>query len=334
MIRNLFRNKYPYTDFHELNLSWILDTVTTMEETVKRLEERMTAAEARITAAEARITTAEGKITTLESSVSAIGDRLSDAEQDIDELQTAVAGIDGRDLLNDELLDQAGPVSAGAASVVMSFGAAQYQAGEKTGSRTVPLTIPARTRSAAGVMLPGDEWKLAQMTADDDGVVTFLGDGVNVPAPSGGSSAVTKDYVDSLAITGSATPTVTADTVDSWSAPSFYSPASGHISDIAFGSVHELSLGFSGRVQTAIPTGTTICTGTNKAANRYRRTDLLDFPIEVIDNDTEEIYKGSAAYMQSQNRWTLYNRSGKTIPAFAEISINFVHPTNPMFIDY
>lgn len=39
-----FFNKYPYTDFHELNLDWVLDTINRLDTDISTLEERVTKA--------------------------------------------------------------------------------------------------------------------------------------------------------------------------------------------------------------------------------------------------------------------------------------------------
>ena len=38
---SIFVNKYPYSDFHELNLDWILETVSSLEKRVAVLEEKL-----------------------------------------------------------------------------------------------------------------------------------------------------------------------------------------------------------------------------------------------------------------------------------------------------
>ena len=48
MAENAFFNKYPYTDFHELNLDWVLGKTQDVAEAVEEMDSRVTAAEADI----------------------------------------------------------------------------------------------------------------------------------------------------------------------------------------------------------------------------------------------------------------------------------------------
>ena len=75
-----FNNKYPYTDFHELNADWLLETVKDAADTVDGYD--------------GRLTSAEGAITTLQGEVETAGtgllDRVTAAESDIDALEADV----------------------------------------------------------------------------------------------------------------------------------------------------------------------------------------------------------------------------------------------------
>lgn len=75
-----FNNKYPYTDFHELNADWLLETVKDAADTVDGYD--------------TRLTSAEGAITTLQGEVETAGtgliDKVAAAESDIDALESSV----------------------------------------------------------------------------------------------------------------------------------------------------------------------------------------------------------------------------------------------------
>lgn len=100
---------FPYTNFHGLNLDWILSKVKNHETRLTQaeadisalrgrataLEERMDTAESdirglavRMTGAEGNITNLRGRMSSAESAISAHAARLSEAETSIDELET------------------------------------------------------------------------------------------------------------------------------------------------------------------------------------------------------------------------------------------------------
>ena len=51
-------NKYPYTDFHEHNLSWVIDKITDFEARLTDVEEDVADLKTRMTSVEGRMTTA------------------------------------------------------------------------------------------------------------------------------------------------------------------------------------------------------------------------------------------------------------------------------------
>lgn len=189
-----FWNKYPYTDFHELNIGWCVDKITDFEARLTSVEEDVAALKVRATALEARMTTAE--------------ERIARHEQDIHGLSTTVGNLGTRvttletaEIQDAAMLEGVSSVNAGNASVTVNFSAAAYDDGEKTAGSDAAV-IPAATDSAAGVMLPGEKQKLAPMSVNGNDV-TFAGK-VAGSAPSANNDFATKQYVDNLAITGSA----------------------------------------------------------------------------------------------------------------------------------
>lgn len=190
-----FWNKYPYLDLHELNIGWCIDKITEFEARVTSVEEDVAALKVRATALETRMSTAE--------------ERIARHESDIAGLSAAVGGIRDRvttlenaDIQDAAMLESVSSVEAGDASVTVNFSAAAYADGVKTAG-TDAAVIPAASSSKAGVMLPGEKQKLAPISVSGNDV-TFAGK-VAASSPSAAGDLTTKAYVDSLAISGSAT---------------------------------------------------------------------------------------------------------------------------------
>lgn len=190
-----FWNKYPYTDFHELNIGWCVDKITDFEARVTSVEEDVAALKVRATALEARMSAAENKLTQHTSQISALETSSSSHE-------TRIQALENADIQDAAMLEGVSSVEAGNASVTVNFSAAAYADGAKTAG-TDAAVIPAATVSKAGVMLPGEKAKLAPISVNGNDV-TFAGK-VAAGSPSAAGDLTTKAYVDSLAISGSAT---------------------------------------------------------------------------------------------------------------------------------
>lgn len=83
---NFFNHKYPYTDFHELNLDWFLAEFKKLIDELDALKVRMTNAEADIDTLQAQMTNVMQRITSLESDVTDIFEHLDN----IDEVQARI----------------------------------------------------------------------------------------------------------------------------------------------------------------------------------------------------------------------------------------------------
>lgn len=191
----LFNNRYPYTDFHELNLSWCIEKITEFEARVTSVEEDVAALKVRATALEARMSAAENKLTQHTA-------QISDLQTSSASHETRIQTLENADIQDASMLASVSSVEAGNASVTVNFSAATYDNGVKTAG-TDAAVIPAASSSAAGVMLPGEKAKLAPISVSGNDV-TFAGK-VAAGSPSASGDLTTKAYVDSLAISGSAT---------------------------------------------------------------------------------------------------------------------------------
>ena len=197
-----FFNRYPLSNFHELNADWLIDQVKDLLTSVDEMDTRLSTVEDTVTGLDTRLTTVEGDIDALQDAGTDHENRLAAAEADIDELQVA-------DIQDAEMLSGVGSVSAGASNVSIAFPKKTYQAGSVDTESTETAIIPAATQAAAGVMLPAEKAKLEAFTVDGSGNVNVSGE-VFASSPTASGALATKSYVDSLAISGSAS--VTTDT--------------------------------------------------------------------------------------------------------------------------
>lgn len=195
-----WNHKYPYTNFHELNLDIWIQKMTDLETLVSTFDARITQNTNDITALKGRMTTAEADIANLKP-------RMTTAEGKIEDLEDAVSAIEGADIMDAVMLSSVGPANATANNVQITFVRDTYEDGVKdspSGSQTT--TIPAATEDAAGVMLPSEKEKLEAYTVDANGNVAFEGK-VSAASPSGSGDLATKQYVDSVVVAGTATVT-------------------------------------------------------------------------------------------------------------------------------
>ena len=75
-----FFNKYPFTDFHELNADWIIKKVIEMGSTVEELETLVNSYETRVATLETKMTTAEGNIASLQAAATNAANRIAALE--------------------------------------------------------------------------------------------------------------------------------------------------------------------------------------------------------------------------------------------------------------
>lgn len=104
---SLFNNKYPYTDFHELNLDWLLETYQEIVDHVQTLLDYMAQHKIEYAEAMARLEAVENEIDTFEARVQAEFDRLAEEQAQAFAEQTAKLDLaiqQMKDEVNEEIV--------------------------------------------------------------------------------------------------------------------------------------------------------------------------------------------------------------------------------------
>lgn len=316
-----FFNKYPYTDFHELNLDWVVEKTQDCVDAVEEMDDRVTTLETSMTNVQGRLTTAEERIARQESDIRGLSAAVG-------EIRDGVTALENAEIQDADMIDGVSSVEAGNASVSINFSTAEYENGAKTAGEDVAV-IPSASTTSAGVMVPGDKAKLALMTANGDNV-TFAGK-VTGADPTGSGDFTTKSYVDSLAIGGTASGSYSADILTDKDLSKFTNTATLTVKDYSYGLIHEYQIDLDGYTNTAIAPGELIATAIIPSAIKPKH--ILTEYMEAIDGETQIEYDGiSFTYNTLAGRVTISNNGSQTIPSGAEFGagcrIVFVNVSN------
>lgn len=145
---------FPYTNFHQLNLDWIVRQLKKKEDRVEALEGRMDQAEADIDALEGRMDTAEGNITNLNTQINGTGglkDRVTTLETGYNNLKNA------------SMITALNTPTTSASAVGLPYNKTTYTNGVPSSS-SGSNTIPGATNTTAGVMTAAQVQELSAAT--------------------------------------------------------------------------------------------------------------------------------------------------------------------------
>lgn len=85
--------QFPYTNFHGVNLKWILDRMVEFETRLTTAEGKISSLEDRMDTAESDIDALEGRMDTAEDDIDALETRMTEAEGDIDDLESCCTAM-------------------------------------------------------------------------------------------------------------------------------------------------------------------------------------------------------------------------------------------------
>ena len=160
--------QFPYSNFHRINLDWILRKLKQKEDRVEALEGRMDTAEADIDALEGRMDTAEGNISRLDNQINGTGglaDQVTNLGTQVTNLAGDVTNLETKtgQLLNASMLTGLVTETPGSSSVTMTASKDVYTNGVKVNT-TQSAVIPGATSSTAGVMTAAQVQELSAAT--------------------------------------------------------------------------------------------------------------------------------------------------------------------------
>lgn len=175
-------NKYPYTDFHELNadyvFTWIKNAQDFIDEFTAKvnqntadivsLKTRMTTAEGDISGLKTRMTNAEGRLTTVENALITDGAAIDALEAAVSDVNDDIDRIDACALMNSTQIEGVASPRSTATKVTLQFESERYSNGAAAAGGTVDLDLPQATQQAAGTMNAADKTKVDCLAVSGD----------------------------------------------------------------------------------------------------------------------------------------------------------------------
>lgn len=168
-----FFNKYPYTDFHELNADWVisqtkslLDRIDAAEATVEAMESRVSTLEGQMTAAQNNILGLQASVNSLDSRLDTQEDKMASVEADLVEFDQHINGLEAMDIRDMTVLTpqtDSIPYIGTPTSVKLRFKAQSYIDGNEASSDWYEMNMPMASPQNAGMMYAADAEKLENL---------------------------------------------------------------------------------------------------------------------------------------------------------------------------
>lgn len=168
-----FFNKYPYTDFHELNADWVISQTKSLLDRIDAAEATVEAMESRVSTLEGKMTTAEGNIRSLQASVNSLDSRLdtqegkmASVEADLVEFDQHINGLEAMDIRDMTVLTTQSdyvPYITTPNNVKIRFKAQSYAYGNEASSDWYEMNMPMASPQNAGMMYAADAEKLENL---------------------------------------------------------------------------------------------------------------------------------------------------------------------------
>ena len=270
----MFWNKYPQTNFHELNADWIISKIKELTDTVEEYTALVDAMDTRVTALESGQASLGSRMTAAETNIGTLTSGLAATNSTVAGHTAAIASLQNAAIQDARMIRSIDEADRDAASAVFNYTVDQYTDGVKS-TETEQFTMYGATESLAGCLEAADKVKLNKMTADGNDI-TFAGKVKSSSAPAAGSDLTNKTYVDSLAISGSATIGTESNalssplTVNTTDVPGG-TIAAGYAEAQTYGEVKEMHVFVRLTVPGMLNTNNILCYGTFKSGLRPKR---------------------------------------------------------------
>lgn len=198
----MFWNKYPQTNFHELNADWIISKIKELTDTVEEYTALVDAMDTRVTALESGQTSLDNRLSAAESNIGQMMDDMEQMNSRILSHTSQISALQNAAIQDARMIRSIDEADRDAESAGFNYTVDQYTDGVKS-TETEQFTMYGATESLAGCLEAADKVKLNKMTASGNDIA-FAGKVQSPSAPSSGQDLTNKTYVDSLAISGSA----------------------------------------------------------------------------------------------------------------------------------